>query len=67
MIRRKRNEINAAPPNPVSLQELVIPEKYKIYECHDGSEDTFLLADNGPRSDRILIFGRKTYLKVSKR
>lgn len=64
-IRRKRNEISAAPASPVSLEQLIIPDQYKTFKCNDGFEDTFLLADSGPTPNRILIFGRKNNLKVS--
>ncbi|XP_050515126.1 uncharacterized protein LOC126890310 [Diabrotica virgifera virgifera] len=62
-IRRKRNEIQAAPPNPVNLEELRIPEHYRIYEVSDGVEENFLLADNGEGLNRILIFGRDSWLQ----
>uniref|UniRef100_A0A6P7F682 UDP-glucuronosyltransferase 3A1-like n=1 Tax=Diabrotica virgifera virgifera TaxID=50390 RepID=A0A6P7F682_DIAVI len=62
-IRRKRNEIQAAPPNPVNLEELRIPEHYRIYEVSDGVKENFLLADNGKGSNRILIFRRDSWLQ----
>lgn len=65
MIRRKRNQIDLAPPTPVSREELVIPEKYKVYASANNVEEQFLLSDSGPDPNRILIFGRKQNLKVS--
>lgn len=64
MIRRKRNEISAVPPSPLSLEHLEIPEGYTTYKCSHGSEETFLQADSGRTPQRILIFGRKNNLKV---
>jgi hypothetical protein len=58
LIRRKRNEIQAAPPNPTTLEELVIPESYSLYTVQDGVQENFLLADDGEGLHRILIFGR---------
>lgn len=31
-----------------------MPDRYKVFKCNDGSEDAFLLADNGTRTNRIL-------------
>ncbi|KAK4873809.1 hypothetical protein RN001_013169 [Aquatica leii] len=62
VVRRKRNEIQAAPPNPIRLEDLIIPERYKIYERQPGLVENFLLADSeGP--NRILIFGRESWLE----
>lgn len=57
IIRRQRNQIDAPPPAPISLQELVIPDRYKTINSND-LEERFLLGDTGPREDRILLFGR---------
>uniref|UniRef100_A0A6P7FIM6 Uncharacterized protein LOC114330578 n=1 Tax=Diabrotica virgifera virgifera TaxID=50390 RepID=A0A6P7FIM6_DIAVI len=61
--RRKRNEIQAAPPNPANLEGWRIPKHYRTYEVSDGMEENFLLADNGEGPDRILIFGRDSWLQ----
>lgn len=63
MIRRKRNEINAAPPAPQRVEQLVIPEEYQFYEVN-GHRENFLLYDSGPVVNRILIFGRQQNLQV---
>lgn len=65
VVRRVRQEVNAAPPVPTKVEDLIIPENFKQFKCANGEIDDFLLADNGPVSNRILIFGRKKNLKVS--
>lgn len=58
-IQYARNELSQAPPNPISRNQLVIPESYKRYEG-----ELFLLIDTGaiePDEDRILVFGRESY------
>lgn len=62
IIRRKRNEISAAPPDPLDLHELVLPEKYRCYQSDPDTREDFLLNDSGPGDKRILLFGRKTWL-----
>uniref|UniRef100_A0A6P7FMX7 Uncharacterized protein LOC114331989 n=1 Tax=Diabrotica virgifera virgifera TaxID=50390 RepID=A0A6P7FMX7_DIAVI len=62
-IRRKRNEVHAAPSNPTTVEELVIPESYRVYTLQDGVEENFLLADDGEGLQRILIFGRESWLQ----
>lgn len=57
-VRRKRNEVNSAPPAPTRLEDLVIPEMYKTFQVH-GIEENFLIADSGPETNRILLFGRE--------
>ncbi|GCC35685.1 hypothetical protein chiPu_0014172 [Chiloscyllium punctatum] len=57
IIRRERNDISLAPPNPTDLQHLVIPIRYKVYKPDNGAEEKFLLADSGQGSNRIIIFG----------
>lgn len=65
MIRRERNQLQAFPVAPRSLEELEIPREFQIYEYGNGHQDTFLLADSGRSSSRILLFGRKNNLKVN--
>lgn len=58
-VQHIRKENAQAPPNPTSLLELNIPERYKTL---DG--ETFLLVDTGEDeedNERILIFGRESY------
>ena len=52
-----------APANPTNLFDVQIPENYKIYKACDGSEEELLIADSGPSPDRILVFGRKTWVQ----
>ncbi|KAI4469530.1 hypothetical protein MML48_1g04323 [Holotrichia oblita] len=63
-VRRKRNQINHAPPNPATLNELEIPEHYRSYDVTPDTTENFLLADSGPAPDRILIFGRQRNLQM---
>uniref|UniRef100_A0A5S6QNH7 FLYWCH-type domain-containing protein n=1 Tax=Trichuris muris TaxID=70415 RepID=A0A5S6QNH7_TRIMR len=58
MIRRRRNAVEVAPPQPVSRASLIIPEQYTTYR----NGERFLLYDSGVGDDRrILIFGRQWY------
>ncbi|KAB0802861.1 hypothetical protein PPYR_05047 [Photinus pyralis] len=63
-VRRKRNEVNAAPPAPLNLQTLQIPDEFKMYAFDNGIEENFLLYDSGPEEMRILIFGRRQNLHI---
>ena len=58
-IKRLRRQQEHAPVAPLSLEDLVIPEEYKLYWSTSGTSEDFLLADSGPSTERILIFGRK--------
>ncbi|XP_068218549.1 uncharacterized protein [Palaemon carinicauda] len=62
IIRRKRNDISLAPDNPTDLLQLAIPTAYKMYKPDNLSEERFLLADSGPESNRIIIFGRESWV-----
>ena len=62
-VRRTRNEAQQAPCNPVNLFDLEIPDRYKIYKGCDGREEEFLIADSGPSANRILVFGRKSWVR----
>ncbi|KAK4876865.1 hypothetical protein RN001_009371 [Aquatica leii] len=64
LIRKKRNQINQAPANPITLAPLEIPEDYRIYVSEPGNSENFLLADSGPGAERILIFGRQRNLET---
>ncbi|KAL4088583.1 hypothetical protein QTP88_023672 [Uroleucon formosanum] len=66
MIRRKQNEVNSAPAAPIDLKTLQLPEIYKTYSPNDEINEQFLLADSGQESDRVLIFGRLSGLKILK-
>ena len=63
IVRRKRKAISAAPPDPLNLMELTVPNVFQVYELADGENEDFLLSDSGPGEERILIFGRKTWLQ----
>lgn len=61
IIQRRRNELNAAPPQPSSRAELLIPEAYQTYEISPGISEQFLLFDSGVNDEnRILIVGRQS-------
>ncbi|KAB0805304.1 hypothetical protein PPYR_02274 [Photinus pyralis] len=64
IIQRKRNLVRAAPPAPERVEDLIIPDEYKVYEPQPGIREDFLLADNGPVPGRILIFGRERNLRA---
>lgn len=66
IVRRVRNEVISAPPNPSDLTTLVIPDAYKIIKMAGGTEENFLLFDSGPEHDRILIFGKEENLRTFK-
>ena len=61
IVRRMRNRMNIAPPNPVNARELIIPNEFKEYFNASGERENFLIADSGPENDRILIFGRQRW------
>lgn len=63
-IRRTRREIHAAPDTPKDLMTLIILNQYKCYSPSEGITEQFLLYDNGPGIDRILIFGRTRSLEM---
>ena len=52
-----------APSNPADLQQLFVPECYRIYVSQPGVQENCLLFDSGPSRDRILIFGRQSWLQ----
>ncbi len=62
-IRRKRNQIRNAPLNPVDLNQLTFPYEYTVYKPNIRTEEVFLLSDNGAGNERILIFGRKSWIQ----
>ncbi|XP_068247635.1 uncharacterized protein [Palaemon carinicauda] len=62
IIRRKRNDISLAPANPTDVLQLAIPTAYKMYKPDKLSEGRFLLANSGPESNRIIIFGRESWV-----
>ena len=61
MVRRKRNQVNLAPPNPLCVSDLVIPYAYQQYVQNNGNCEEFSIADSGQSDQRILIFGRKSW------
>ncbi|XP_038653015.1 uncharacterized protein LOC119965989 [Scyliorhinus canicula] len=62
-IRRKRNQISVPPPDPIDLHQLAIPDEYATYETEPNQKELFLLKDSGPGEDRILLFGRRSWLQ----
>ncbi|KAE9534905.1 hypothetical protein AGLY_008197 [Aphis glycines] len=63
---KTNNEVNSAPAAPIDLKTLQLPEIYKTYSPNDGISEQFLLADSGHGTDRVLIFGRLSGLKILK-
>ncbi|KAK4882924.1 hypothetical protein RN001_006243 [Aquatica leii] len=62
IVRRKRRQIHAVPANPINMNELILAERYKIYQTQVGVDESFLLADN-EEDQRIIIFGRRSWLQ----
>ncbi|XP_065312834.1 uncharacterized protein LOC135922375 [Gordionus sp. m RMFG-2023] len=58
IIHRTRSSNSFAPPNPSSLIELVIPHEYSITDKYED----FILHDDGPVPDRVIIFGTRKNL-----
>lgn len=64
--QRVRNIVAGAPPAPINLETLIIPESYKRYEFAPGQTENFLLADTAseqPDPQRILIYGRESNIQ----
>ena len=68
-IQRKRLAVVAAPPNPQTLADLVIPENFTRYEREPGQWENFLLFDSGRDSgqNRILIFSTRRSIEILER
>ena len=66
VVRRKRLNIGKKTPNPQKLAELRFPPDYTTYQPSADSEESelFLLADNGKSSDRIVVFGRESWVPL---
>ena len=62
IVQRQRIAHNAPPPNPASLEELVIPHNYQMCPVGRDNEELFLLYDSGAANDRILVFGTERNL-----
>ncbi|KAL3115344.1 hypothetical protein niasHT_017746 [Heterodera trifolii] len=72
VIKRLRRDENAPRAEPLNLEQLEIPNTYRIYKRTEIDEEQFLLADtgvfqiqgqNGPQ--RILIFGRASTAELT--
>ena len=63
IIRRKRDKVNQVPDNPRSIQELQLPHEYMIYKPTPETEENFCLKDSGTNNERIIIFGRESWLE----
>lgn len=59
-IQRSRNRENRPIPLPLDLEDLVIPDQYRV--TNSGAE--FLLFDSGPEVDRVLIFSTRNNLRM---
>ena len=59
-IQRQRVQQMAAPVQPASLEELVLPAEYQ----QTAKGEQFLLYDSGPETQRILIFGTQRNLEM---
>ena len=68
-VQRKRLAVIAAPPNPGSLADLVIPQNFTRYESEPGQWENFLLFDSGRGSgqNRILIFSTTQRVQILER
>ena len=47
----------------MNSKELVIPNDYKCYVTTTGQSENFLIGDSGQEDERILIFGRQSWLE----
>ncbi len=59
-VQRTRHRINAPPPNPANLRELIIPESFTKTRLGEN----FLLFDSGASDNRILIFSTQRNLQL---
>ena len=61
VIKRRRKQLDIAPPNPTNVSGIVIPDEYKQYTTNNGESENFVIADSGQSEDRIIIFGRESW------
>ena len=61
-IQRQRVRHLAAPAQPTSLEQLVLPAEYQL----TAKGEQFLLYDSGPDTQRMLIFGTQRNLEMLK-
>ena len=66
MIRRKRKEICQVPDNPRTIDDLILPREFTFYKPTPDTEEKFCLMDRGMGQERIIIFGRETWLEKMK-
>lgn len=59
-VQRLRQQVNEAPPNPLSLEDLQIPNRYQLTDT--GAQ--FLIWDSGPGPDRILMWSTEQNLDL---
>ena len=62
LVFRKRASLSKKTPNPNTLLELYIPEEFRVYQPSLDQTEKFLSAETGPMLQRILIFGRESWL-----
>ena len=59
-LQRSRNVAESCPPEPASLNELVLREEDKVL----SNRESWLVFDSGPGSDRLLIFATQANLRL---
>ena len=59
-IQRQRERVLAAPAQPLTLEELILPPEYQ----QTVKGERFLFYDSGPGPERILIFGTQRNLEM---
>ena len=59
-LQRSRNVAESCPPEPASLNELVLREEDKVL----FNRESWLVFDSGPGSDRLLIFATQANLRL---
>ncbi|KAK4880957.1 hypothetical protein RN001_004276 [Aquatica leii] len=64
LVGRKRGEVNQAPPNPATLEDLQIPERYTIYESTPGNTENFLLSDSDRTNNYVEAAHRRLQMEL---
>ncbi len=67
MVQRKRVTEHAAPPNPETLDALIIPISYLHYVTLAGILEPWLKCDQGNGDNRMLIFSTDRNLDLLSR
>ena len=66
IIHRKRRKLCQVPDNPRTINELELPREFMMYKPTPDTEERFCLMDRGMGHERIIIFGRETWLEHMK-